>query len=150
MSPNPASPKISLDRGGVEGVDVDLGLHRVAVVGIGAAVVVAGAGADRPPPERSGRNGRALGPGRDPVAVGGRLAAEDQRPAGLEHPQELGGGDLEIGDVVEDSVAEHQVEGVVWERELLGVGDDGVDVEAEGLGVGARARRASPGRCRWR
>ena len=43
---------------------------------------------------------------------------------------ELGEGAVEVGQVVEHGVAEHEVEAVVVERQLGGVEDGGLDLEA--------------------
>ena len=51
------------------------------------------------------------------------------RAAGPEDAGELGGRASQVGNVVEDGVTEHEVEGLVVERQLLGVGLDRLDVE---------------------
>ena len=70
----------------------------------------------------------------EPVAVAGRLAAEDDHAARPEDPEELGEGLVEVGDVVEDGVAEHHVEALVLEGQDFGFGDHGA----------SPGRRASP------
>ena len=87
---------------------------------------------------------RALGHGRDPVAVTRRLAGEEQRPAGREHAVELGERAVEIGQVVQYGVAEHEVEALVLERERGGVAGRGLHLEPELLCV-ALQRLQHPG-----
>ena len=62
---------------------------------------------------------------RSPVRDGS--PAKRSGPAGLEHAKELRERAVEVGQVVQDGVAEHEVEGRVGERQLLGVAGDGPD-----------------------
>jgi hypothetical protein len=62
-----------------------------------------------------------------------RLAAEGDRAAGAQHAQELGEGAVEVGQVVEDGVAEDDVERLVLERQLGSIGTGGGGVDAERL-----------------
>src|SRR6185312_13814358 len=60
------------------------------------------------------------------------------RAAGAQHPAEFGEGAVEVGDVVEDGVAEDEVEALVLEGQRLGLGGDGGDAaDAERVGGGA-------------
>ena len=129
--------------GGGEGVDVDLALQRVAVglLGLGDGAL---AGADEPAPDRRERASRPLRQRRETVAVARGLAGEGDRAARPQHPPEFGEGAVEVGDVVEDGVAEDEVEALVLERQRLGLGGDGVTLEAERLG-GGRERLSIPG-----
>ena len=61
-------------------------------------------------------------------------------PPGREHALELGERARQVGDVVQDRVAEHEVEALVRERQRLGVGGHGLDLQAQPLGVGGEAR----------
>ena len=90
---------------------------------------------ERAPQRRRGER-RALGVGGDPVAGLRRLAGEEELPAGAQHPPELGERAVEVGDVVQDRMAEHEVEGVVVERQVLGIAGDGLDGDADALRVG--------------
>ncbi len=137
--------------GGGEGVDVDLALERVAVglLGLGDG---ARAGAD----QRGARAGAseqagALRQRREAVAVARGLAGEDDRAAGPQDAAELGEGPVEVGDVVQDGVAEDEVEALVLEGQLLGLGGDRVSTSSPSA-VGGRRERASasPARCRSR
>ena len=146
----PAASACALEVAGHEGVHVDDRLERVVLA---AAVVVAGRRGPRahgaPPGRRQPQRG-ALGDRRDPVAVARRLAREEQRPAGREHAHELGEGAVEVGQVVEHGVAEHEVEAVVLERQLGGVAGGGLDLQARAPPRCARASRACRARCRCR
>ena len=66
-----------------------------------------------------------------------RLAAEGDHAAGAQHAQELGEGAVEVGQVVEDRVAEDDVERLVLEWQLArharGAGFDTVKVRGEEL-----------------
>ena len=57
-----------------------------------------------------------------------------ERPAGREHARELGERSVEVRQVVEDGVAEHEIERLVLERKSLGVGLNRLDLEPEPLG----------------
>ena len=72
------------------------------------------------------------------VADGRRLTGEHEPAARLEHPHHLAQRQLDIGDVVQHGVPDHQVEGVVVVRDALRVGDPSVDVETEILAVAGR------------
>ena len=72
-----------------------------------------------------------LGHRGDPVAAARRLAGEEQRPAGPQHAVELGERAVQVGQVVQHRVAEHEVEGRVLERQRGGVARRGLDLEAE-------------------
>ena len=65
-----------------------------------------------------------LGDRREAVADPRRLAGEHDPPAGLQHAVELRERALEIGQVVEHGVAEHEVEAGVRERQRLRVGPE--------------------------
>ena len=131
-SSKPAPRGVALEVGRHERVDVDHPLERVVV-------------ARRRPPFAGGRGHAAsaaaraaraasaarLGIGRDPVAVARRLAGEEQRPAGREHAQELGERAVEVGQVVQHRVAEHEVEALVVERQRGRVARRGLDLQAE-------------------
>ena len=54
-----------------------------------------------------------------------RLAGEHDPAAGPQHPVKLGEGAAQVGQVVQDGVAEHEVEALVGERQRLGVGARG-------------------------
>ena len=157
-SSNPAACGVALEVGGDEGVDVDDGLERVLLLVVVAVVGGRRARLDRLAPQRREPDRGALGIGGEPVARAARLAREEQRPARLEHAHELGEAGVEVGQVVQHGVAEHEVEALVLERQLRRVAGGGLDVEAElvrvvlerrqhaGADVGAgrpRARRRS-------
>jgi hypothetical protein len=77
-------------------------------------------------------------PGEPPghvVAVPAGLAADDEPAARLEHAEHLAERQLDVRDVVDHGMPDHQVELVVVVRELLGVGDLALDREAERVGV---------------
>ena len=56
-------------------------------------------------------------------------------PARPQHAAELGQRAVEVGQVVQDRVAEDQVEALVVERQALGVGGLRLHLEPEPLGV---------------
>ena len=60
---------------------------------------------------------------RDLVAGARRLAGEDDLAARLQHAEELAERLVEVGQVVQDRVADDEVELLVVERQPLGVGD---------------------------
>lgn len=62
------------------------------------------------------------------VADGGRLAGEHEAPARLEYPNHLPQRQLDVGNVVQHRMPDHEVESVVVVRDALGVGDPAVDV----------------------
>ena len=103
---------------GGEGVDVDLGLEAMAVL-VGLGVVVPGGGADEPAPERRGQERRPLRDRRQEVAVPRWLPTEGEGPARPQDPGELRERLGEVGDVMEDGVAEDEVEALVGERQRL-------------------------------
>ena len=74
-----------------------------------------------------------------PVAVARRLAGEQQHAAGPQHAPELGERALELGQVVQHGVAEHEVERRVLERQRRGVARGGLDLQRRA----ARRWRAS-------
>ena len=66
---------------------------------------------------------------------GGRRSGRARRqkaiaPPGPQHAAELGEGAVEVGDVVEDGVAEDEVEALVLEGQRLGLGGDGLDASS--------------------
>ena len=61
--------------------------------------------------------------------MAGGLTAKQDSAAGDEHALELGERELEVRNVVEHGVAEHQVEALIAEREALGVDADRLDVK---------------------
>ena len=95
-----------------------------------------GGGDDHPGPLRAAR---------EAVAVARGLAGEGDHAARPQHAAELGEGLLEVGDVVQDGVAEDEVEALVLEGQLLGLGGDRLDVEPERVG-GRREPRQHPRR----
>src|SRR5918992_163738 len=60
----------------------------------------------------------ALGHGGDAIAVARGLPGEEQRPARRQHALELRERAIEVGQVVQHGVAEHEVEAPVVERQL--------------------------------
>jgi hypothetical protein len=118
-----------------ERVHVDDALE-LGLIGVVRMADRRGARADRAAPQRRDGGGEALGHVRQAVAVAGGLSREHDRAARGEHALELHERALQVGDVVEHGVAEHEVEAVVRERQALGVGRFGLDVEPEALGVG--------------
>jgi hypothetical protein len=128
-----------------ERVHVDLALELVV---LGAAVAVAlgrRLGAHQRAPRGRHPVGGTLGVVRDPVAVAGGLTRERHDAARLQHAQELRERAVEVRQVVQDGVAEDEVEGLGLERQLLGIARHHVDVDAETVGVGLQ-RREHPGR----
>ena len=123
--------------GGIEGVQVDdrlqrRGARRLVELGlwtspIGQERQLGDVGRD-PPGQRRELTGV-------PVACCRRFAGEHEPPAGLEHAHHLSQRQLDVGDVVEHRVPDHQVEGVVVVGDALGVGDPAVDVQTERLPV---------------
>ena len=105
------------------------------------------AGAARMSRRHSGatRYAARLGTLGDAVAVARGLAGEEQPPAGPQHAAELAEGAVEVGQVVQHGVAEDEVEGVVLERQLLGVAGDGADVEVRGARALACSASSIPG-----
>ena len=88
---------------------------------------------------------------RQAVAVARGLAGEGDRPAGPQDAAELGEGAVEVGDVVEDGVAEDEVEALVLEGQSLGLGGDGGRRRRpRAPRRSRRAASASPARCRSR
>ena len=69
----------------------------------------------------------------------GRLAHERHRAARCEHAVELRQRLVQAGQVVQHGVSEHEVERFVRERQRLGVGLPGLDLDAQLL------RRLRPG-----
>ena len=61
--------------------------------------------------------------------------AKNSVPPGLQHAVELGERAVEVRQVMQDGVAEHEVERLVVERQLGGVAGDGLDVQAEPLRI---------------
>ena len=84
------------------------------------------------------------------VAVARGLAGEGDRAARAQHAAEFGEGPVEVGDVVQDGVAEDEVEALVLEGQHLGLGPHGLDLEPEAGGGVRQARSAFPARCRSR
>ncbi len=130
--------------GGGEGVDVDLALERVAVrlLGLGDG---AGSGPTSAPPGGGDEQSGPLGQRGEAVAVARGLAGEGDRAAGAQHAAEFGEGLVEVGDVVEDGVAEDEVEALVLEGQLLGLGRHGLDVQPQSLGRVGESRFSIPG-----
>src|SRR5215211_6346169 len=93
-----------------------------------------------PPPQRRGGEPGALRHGGDPVPVARRLPGEQEDAARPQHPQELGERAVELRQVVEDRMTEHEVEGRVLERELRRVACDRLHLDAETLRVGLEGR----------
>ena len=91
--------------------------------------------AHRPPPPWRGLPGGALGDVRELVAEPRRLAAERDPAARAQDAVELREGLVEVREVVEDGVAEDEVERAVLERQRLGVAGARVDLEPEARGV---------------
>jgi hypothetical protein len=114
-------------------VHVDLALEAVALglLGLGDG---AGLRSDEAPPRRRHEQARPLRQGGQAVSVAGGLAGEGDRPARAQHAAEFGEGLLEIGDVVQDSVAEDEIEALVLEGQLLGLSLDRLYLEAQALG----------------
>ena len=111
----------------------------------------AAAGAD----QARARPGRAsiparFGTRREAVAVARGLAGEGDHPAGPQDAAEFGEGALEVGDVVEDGVAEDEVEALVLEGQLLGLGDRRLDARGRAPRRSPRGAAASRARCRSR
>jgi hypothetical protein len=103
------------------------------------------AGADRAAPERRQRQAGALRSRGQGVAVAGGLAGEGDHPARPQDSAEFGEGLVEVGDVVEDGVAEDQVEAFVLEGQDLGLGlNRGHVLDAERVG-GRRQPLQHPG-----
>jgi hypothetical protein len=96
---------------------------------------VGGGGAHHPPPggRRGGR--QALGDCRQAVPAARRLAAEDERSAGAKDSAELREGAIEVGQVVEHRMPEHEVEARLVEGELARLGTPGLDRQPKGLGA---------------
>ena len=93
----------------------------------------------------------ALGVRGDAVAVARRLAGEERRvPPGRSTRWNSREGAVEVGQVVQDGVAEDEVEGRVLERQRLGVGDAGVARRGPAARRCRAASRASRARCRCR
>ena len=98
-----------------------------------------------PAPERREGAGEALGHPREAVAVAGGLAGEQDRPAGRQDALELGECPGQVGDVMEDRVAEDEVEALIGERQVLGVGGLGRDFEPEARRRSACSVASIPG-----
>ena len=86
---------------------------------------------------------------------GGRRSGRARRqkaiaPAGAQDAAEFGEGTLEVGDVVQDRVAEDEVEALVLEGQLLGLGLRRSRPRGRGPRRSSPAASASPARCRWR
>ena len=142
---------VALEVAGRERVDVDHRLQRV-VVGLRA---VRWPLARRAAPTSRRHTGAAARPARFgtaamPVAVARRLAGEQQHAAGAQHAQELGERAVELRQVVQHRVAEHEVERRVVERQRRRVARDGLDLQAEPLRVARAASRACRARRRCR
>ena len=106
----------------------------------GRALRRSGAGAQRGAPQRRERRCGPLGQPGEPVAEARGLAGEHDPAAGAQHPRELGERAVEVGQVVEHRVSEHQVEALVAERQRFGVGARGPYLAARG---GPRSWRGS-------
>ena len=82
---------------------------------------------------------------RQAVAVARGLAGEGDRAARAQHAAEFGEGAVEVGDVVEDGVAEDEVEALVLEGQLLGLGGDGVTPSRPSASAVPARRSSIPG-----
>ena len=78
---------------------------------------------------------RAAEPASVEVADSGGLTGEDETSAGLEDTKDLTERLLDVRNVVQHGVADHQVEGVVLVRNGLGIGNTAVDRKAEAFGI---------------
>ena len=126
-------------------------LLEAALLGAGGPVVAvaAGGGAHRRAPDRRQRVRAALGQLGDPVAVARGLAAEGDRAAGPQHAPELAEGALEVGQVVQHRVAEHEVEGVVGEGQRGRLAARGLHRQLEPGGRRLERLEHARRRCRW-
>ena len=125
---------------------VDLRLELVAVVAVSRGAAPRGAAPIARRQSGAASSADALRQRGDPVAVAGRLAAEGDRAAGPQDAAKLAERAREVGDVVQDGVAEDEVEALVRERQPLGLGDARVSTSTpEPLGAERRARSSIPG-----
>ncbi len=99
-----------------------------------ASGTAAAARAHQLAPKRGEDQPRPLGQGGEAVAVARRLAGEGDHAAGAQDAAEFGEGALQVGDVVKDGVAEDEVEALLLEGELLGLGRDRPHLQPERLG----------------
>ena len=96
-------------------------------------------------PDRRRQQPGALRQRRQAVAVAGGLAGEGDHPARPQHALELGEGAVEVGDVVEDGVAEDEVEALVLEGQRLGLGGDRLALSRPSAAAVAASRFSIPG-----
>jgi hypothetical protein len=108
-------------------VHVHLGLE-VVPVPVLLGIVVAGGRTHEPPPERRREQRGPLRDRRQQVPVAGGLAAEGDRPARPQHTGELGEGLAEVRDVMQDGMAEDEVEALIREGQGLGLRGRGLHV----------------------
>ena len=131
------APRVTGEVARRERVDVHAPLELMvdAVGGPGSGRGWSGAGAQQRPPGWSEPLRPRLRDCGETVAEARRLAGEDDPPARSQHAVELGERALQIGEVVQHRVAEHQVKARFCERERLRVGAGRPDAEAEPIGV---------------
>ena len=72
---------------------------------------------------------------RDDIAVPRRLATDHHATPRAQHPEHLAERLLDVGDVMDHRMPDHNIERVVVVRQCLGVGRLPRDGEAEVLGV---------------
>jgi len=129
---------VGLERRGREGVHVDDGLEGRLLRDVVVAVAHRRRGAHERSPGRRERVRGALGDRREPIAVVRGLAAEGDHPAGGEHAAKLAQRGAEVGQVVQDRVAEDDVEAVVFEGQARRFAAGGLRSQAEALRGGAQ------------
>ena len=88
------------------------------------------------PPQRRGAQARTLRIRGQPVPVARGLAAEGDHASGPQDAVQLGERGAQIGQVMQHRVPEDEVEGPIGERQPLGLGAHGLDLQAEPLGAG--------------
>ena len=135
---------------GRERVHVHHLLELVLLAGRVRVPVAPRPGAHQRPPERRHGVGAALGHAGQPVAVVRGLAAERHHAAGAQHAPELAEGGVQVGQVVEHGVADHEVEGLVLERQRSTPRRRrSRTLDAQARRGGREHARACRARCRW-